>query len=76
MIGSAPIFYNKTLVTRELLSAVEAGQYPQTPTIIQRFFSPVENQAQYVQMGMKPLDQRRTVFECLEAFKAFLVRTR
>ncbi|KAF8554205.1 DNA/RNA polymerase [Imleria badia] len=71
MIGSAPIFY-KIPITRELLSAIGAGQFPQTPTIVQCLFPLVANQTQYVQTGMKPLDQRRTVLECFEAFKAFL----
>lgn len=60
-------------ITRQLLSAIEAGQFPQTTTIVQCFFPPVVSQARYVQLGMKQLDQRRTVFECFEAFKAFVV---
>ncbi|KZP19890.1 hypothetical protein FIBSPDRAFT_892282 [Athelia psychrophila] len=59
-------------ITRELLSAIEAGEFPQTPTVVERLFPPVVNQAQYVQLCMKQLDQRRTVLECFEAFKAFL----
>lgn len=71
MIGSAPTFY-KIPITRELLSAVEAGQFPQTPTIFQSFVPPVVNQARFVQLGMNPLDQRRTVLECFEAFSRLL----
>ena len=74
MIGSAPLLY-KIPLTNELLIAINAGQYPQTPTIVQRFMSPAVEYNDYVTYGMKPLDHRRAAFECLEAFKAFVVCT-
>ncbi|KZP28532.1 hypothetical protein FIBSPDRAFT_710373, partial [Athelia psychrophila] len=54
MVGIAPVFY-KIPVTQELLLALNFGMYPETPTVIQRFFPPVQNRTDYLESGMRPL---------------------
>lgn len=72
MVGTSLIFY-KIPITRALITAVITAQYPAQPTIVQRFVPPVANPIHYARDGMRPLDNRLIVFECLEAMRALMV---
>jgi hypothetical protein len=67
--GTASTFY-KITVTRELSKAVEGGIYPKITTTVRKFVPPV---AGYPAEGMVPLEDRRLLFKCYEAFKQFVV---
>ena len=73
MRRTAPIFY-RVHVTTALVDALAAATYPQEETVVLRFIPPVPNQELYRTEGMHPLANRRCVFQCLEAFKAVVVR--
>jgi hypothetical protein len=72
MKRTAPIFY-RIHVTTALVDALAASNYPQEETMVLRFIPPVPNQQLYSTEGMHPLANRRSVFQCLEAFKAVIV---
>lgn len=72
MVGTAPTFY-KIPVTEELLTALATSQYPAQPTIVQKFFPPVPILARLSNHGMRPLVNRRIIFQCFEALKQFVV---
>ena len=72
MAGSAPIFY-RIPVTVALLDALVTGTYPAEETVVLRYIPSVSNPEGYRNRGMRPLDNRRVVLQCLESFKAFLV---
>ncbi|KZT20547.1 hypothetical protein NEOLEDRAFT_1075491, partial [Neolentinus lepideus HHB14362 ss-1] len=69
MIGTSPTFY-KMPVSEDLFTAVVSGQYPATPTTVERLVPPVPDLSTYRMQGMKPLVNRRVVFQCFEAFRA------
>jgi len=71
MVGSAPIFY-KVPVTEELLTCLATSQYPPHHTIVQKFFPPVPNLGRLSNDGMRPLVNRRIIFQCFEAFRPFV----
>ena len=66
-----PIFY-KIPVTTALVRAVQLGEYPTQETIVFAHLPPVPRPARRYSEGMKPLDNRRVVMSCYEAFKQFL----
>ena len=68
MVGTAPIFYHTT-VTAALIDALVTSTYPEEPTIVLKCIPPVPNPAKYAIQGIRPLENRRIVFQCLEAFK-------
>ncbi|KZP13939.1 hypothetical protein FIBSPDRAFT_797247 [Athelia psychrophila] len=68
MVGASPIFY-KIPITQALVTAVITAQYPAQPTIVQRFVPPVANPIHYMRDGMRPLDNRLIVFQCLETMR-------
>ncbi|KAL4067325.1 hypothetical protein V8B97DRAFT_1977255 [Scleroderma yunnanense] len=68
MMGTSPVFY-KVLVTRELATAVMCGLYPATPTIVYAHKPTFPNPRE---QGMMPLDNRRVILSCFEAFKIFV----
>ena len=72
MVGTAPTFY-KIPVTEELLTCLATSQYPPHPTIVQKFFPPVPNLVKLSNDGMRPLVNRRIIFQCFEAFRQFVV---
>ncbi|THV02135.1 hypothetical protein K435DRAFT_654060 [Dendrothele bispora CBS 962.96] len=73
MRGIVPIFYLLD-VTRELVDALQAGSYPTRETVLRRCIPPVQSVADYRQVGILVLDNRKVVLKCYEAFKKFLVR--
>ncbi|PPQ83398.1 hypothetical protein CVT25_003845 [Psilocybe cyanescens] len=71
LTGSAPFFY-KIPVTEDLVNDVVSGKYPAEPVIVQRLVPPVQDQRHYHQQGMMPVENRRIVFQCLEALRGVL----
>ena len=72
MIGTAPIFY-RIPVSTQLLDALVTSTYPKEETVVFRFTPPVADEGAYFSEGMRPLDNRRVVLQCFEAFKASMV---
>jgi hypothetical protein len=71
LVGSSPTFF-KVLVTAELARAVEYGVFPVTPTIVHAHLPALPRPARRLSEGMKPLDNRRQILSCYEAFKRFV----
>ncbi|KAJ7759988.1 hypothetical protein B0H16DRAFT_1415663 [Mycena metata] len=71
LVGTSPIFYNVPL-TEELVRCVERGEYPTTPTIVAVHLPDLPRPHRRWVEGMEPLDNRRIILECYEAFKAFI----
>ena len=70
MMGTFPRFY-KIKVTDELNYAIRHGQYPETMTRVYRHTPRVPRRSLD---GMKPLDNRKHVVRCYEAFKQVVFR--
>ncbi|KIJ47466.1 hypothetical protein M422DRAFT_28800 [Sphaerobolus stellatus SS14] len=71
MKGTAPTFY-KIPVTTALVDAVGMGMYPQQETVVYAHIPNVPRPARRWSEGMKPLDNRRIILSCYEAFKQFV----
>ncbi|KAJ7079721.1 hypothetical protein B0H15DRAFT_804287 [Mycena belliarum] len=71
LVGTSPTFY-KVPLTEELVRCVERGEYPTTPTIVAVHLPDLPRPHRRWVEGMKPLDNRRIILECYEAFKAFI----
>ncbi|KAF8319561.1 uncharacterized protein EI90DRAFT_3254488 [Cantharellus anzutake] len=71
MIGRAPTFF-KIPVSEALVKAIVTGQYPAFAMTVQRLVPPVPDRLNYMIQGMKPLENRRVVFQCFQAFKALV----
>ena len=69
MVGTFPRFY-KIRVTSELDRCVRHGAYPSSSIIVDRHTPRVPKRRSD---GMKPLDNRRLVLQCYEAFRKFVV---
>jgi len=72
MVGPCPVFY-KIPVTQSLVDALATAQYPLQPTVVKMLLPPVPNINQYCRYGMNFLENRRIVFQCLEALRGLLV---
>ncbi|KAJ6534526.1 hypothetical protein DFH09DRAFT_1180679 [Mycena vulgaris] len=70
LVGTSPTFY-KVPLTEEFVRCVECGEYPDTPTIVAVHLPDLPRPQRRWVEGMKPLDNRRIILECYEAFKAF-----
>jgi len=68
MAGTMPVLY-KIEVSGELVECVQTAQVPPTTTKVQRLVLPVEGAAHE---GMIPLENRKVMLACLEAFKALV----
>jgi hypothetical protein len=71
MIGTFPRFY-KIQVTADLDRCVRFGHYPATQTVVYRHTPRVPRRRSD---GMRPLDNRKLVLRCYEAFKKFVYPT-
>lgn len=71
MAGTAPTFF-KIPITSELMQAVRLGQYPPTRTVVAMHIPDVPRPARRLSEGMRPLDNRRKILACFEAFKQFV----
>jgi len=71
MIGTSPTFF-KIPVTRDLMQAVQRGQYPSSPTVVFMHRPVLPRPLRRLSEGMRPLDNRRAIIACFEAFKQFV----
>jgi hypothetical protein len=71
LVGSSPTFY-KIPVTKQLSQAVALGHFPATQTIVYAHLPAVPRPACRLSEGMKPLDNRRHILACCEAFRQFV----
>ena len=72
MVGTAPIFY-RIPVTEALVDSLITASFP-AETVVLKFVPPVLDVQRYVSDGMRPLENRRVILQCFEAFKAGIVR--
>ncbi|GBE84876.1 hypothetical protein BKA93DRAFT_379547 [Sparassis latifolia] len=70
-VGTHPFFF-KIPVTVKLSDAVSFRQYPSTLTEVTYHFPDLPRPDQRWSEGMRPLDNLRIIFGCLEAFEEFL----
>ncbi|KAI9510940.1 hypothetical protein F5148DRAFT_481720 [Russula earlei] len=71
MKGTSPTFF-KIPVTAPLVEAVQLGQYPPEETIVYAHLPDIPRPSHRYSEGMKPLDNRRVILSCFEAFKKFI----
>jgi len=64
MVGTVPI------VTATLMDALATLTYPSESTIVLKCVPPIPNPVNYIIRGIRPLENRRIVLQCLEAFNA------
>src|SRR6266850_3885298 len=71
--GTSPTFY-KIPVSKNLVTAVQDGHYPKQETVVLAHRPAVVPSARRPcsDEGMNPLDNRRLIFSCFEAFKRFV----
>ncbi|CAA7262426.1 unnamed protein product [Cyclocybe aegerita] len=71
--GTSPTFF-KIPITLALSRCVELGQHPPTsaPTIVTAHVPDVPRPHRRFSEGMKPLDSRRVILECYDAFKKYV----
>lgn len=72
MVGTSPSFF-KIPVTHELTRCVEYGTFPLTTTVVIGHVPDIPRPNRRFSEGMKPLDNRRAILQCYEAFKKFIV---
>lgn len=72
MVGISPVFY-RIFVTMALVDALVTSTYPVEKTTVFRYVPPVPDPQNYAAEGMRPLENRRIVFQCLEAFKSIVI---
>ncbi|KAI6112836.1 hypothetical protein F5141DRAFT_742017 [Pisolithus sp. B1] len=71
MIGTSPTFF-KIPITKELIQAVQRGQFPPTPTVVAMHRPILPRPRSRLSEGMQPLDNRRVIIACFEAYKQFV----
>ena len=71
LVGSSPTFY-KIPVTKEFAQAVALGCFPLTQTVVYAHLPAVPRPALRLSEGMNPLDNRRHILACYEAFRQFV----
>lgn len=69
MVGTSPAFF-KIPVTQNLSTHIRHGTYPEEETHVAYCYPPVPRPTRRHSEGMKPLDNRREILRCYEAFKA------
>jgi len=68
MVGTFPTFY-LVPVTKDLNDCVRLSQYPHARTTVLKYIPGVPRRRSD---GMKPIDNRRKILQCYEAFKRFV----
>ncbi|KAL5480512.1 hypothetical protein ACEPAI_1782 [Sanghuangporus weigelae] len=71
LTGTTPTFY-KIPVSINLVTAVKGGVYPQQETAVRVHVPVLPRPARRWSEGMKPLDNRKIILSCYEAFKQFV----
>jgi len=69
MVGTSPAFF-KIPVTQTLSTHIRHGTYPLEETRVTYCYPTVPRPSRRRSEGMKPLDNRREILKCYEAFKA------
>lgn len=72
MVEPRPNFY-KIPVTKLLLDAPAEGQPLEDIIIVERLIPPVPDLMKYLEEGMFPVENRRGVFQCMEALEGLWV---
>jgi hypothetical protein len=72
MDGFVLVFY-KIPVTQRLVAAVEKGKYPGQATVVEKLYP--SGHGSFKPDEIVAHENRKVIFQCLEAFKQFLVRT-
>ena len=73
MLGTTPTFY-KIPVAKELVYNDRHGTYPPQSTHVSVCYPPVPRPNRRRSEGMKPLDNRREILRCYEAFSMRLLK--
>ncbi|TEB21358.1 hypothetical protein FA13DRAFT_1741998 [Coprinellus micaceus] len=68
---TSPTFY-KIPVTTDLVTAVQRGVHPQQETVVYVHVPALPRPARRWSEGMTPLDNKRIILSCYEAFKQFV----
>ena len=68
MVGTSPTFF-KIPITQTLATHIRHGTYPPEETRVTFCYPPVARPARRRSEGMRPLDNRRDILRCYEAFK-------
>lgn len=71
IVGTSPMFF-KIPVTKTLLMHIQQGTYPSEETWVTYCHPPIPRPDPLRSEGMKPLDNRRKILKCVEAFKAII----
>ena len=71
MSAVTPSFYS-IVVTEKLLQCLLTGTYPSEKTVVLKYVPPVRSPLEYMSFGIRPLENRRPVFQCFEAFKSLI----
>ncbi|KAJ8522195.1 hypothetical protein ONZ45_g1219 [Pleurotus djamor] len=69
MVGTSPIFF-KIPATQNLAAHIRNGTYPPEETHVIYCYPSVPRPSRLRYGGMKPLDNRREILRCYEAFRA------
>ncbi|KAH8999052.1 hypothetical protein EDB92DRAFT_1832187, partial [Lactarius akahatsu] len=69
--GTFPVFY-KVPVTTQLAQAVALGYYPTERTIVDAHPLEIARPDSGLSEGIRPLDNRKVILSCFEAFKKFV----
>lgn len=69
--GTSPTFY-KIPVTTDLVAAVQRGEFPESETVVHAHIPAIPRPARRWTEGMKPLDNRKIILSCYEAFKQYV----
>ncbi|KAF9519453.1 hypothetical protein BS47DRAFT_1288244 [Hydnum rufescens UP504] len=71
MVGTSPAFF-KIPVTQTLSTHIRHGTYPEEETRVTYCYPPISRPSHRRTEGMKPLDNRRQILRCYEAFKVIV----
>ena len=72
MLGPTPYFY-RIPINEALIKAINESYFPEEPTIVFRFIPPVRNKQIYNAIGLVVPENRKLIFQCLQALQALLV---
>ncbi|KAH7911637.1 hypothetical protein BJ138DRAFT_1006225, partial [Hygrophoropsis aurantiaca] len=70
MAGTLPTFV-KIPITTALAECVCSGEYPTFPTVVHGYTPEIPTPVPQSE-AMRPLDNRRVIFQCFEAFGQFI----
>ncbi len=71
MEGTCPVFF-KIPVSSDLVQHIRDGTYPPEETRVTYCYPPLPRPDLRRSEGMKPLDNRREILKCFEAFRAIM----